>query len=128
MTDNEQDRVSGDLPYELQSKMFDQLAAMSLGGAGLTVTLIGSTLRNAPPIVWLAVIEFGLAALACMVGNIQLIEGLFKGVDRKSRNRIMTYTAVLLMCMGIGSLSMSIYFESHGRPSAKHFVNSEREK
>jgi hypothetical protein len=43
--------VSADLPYELQSKMFDQLTALGLAGAGLTVTLIGSLLRDAPLIV-----------------------------------------------------------------------------
>ena len=37
--------------------MFDQLAAISLGGAGLTVTLIGSILKDAPGIVWLSVVE-----------------------------------------------------------------------
>src|SRR3954452_2155547 len=72
-------RVSADLPYELQSKMFDQLAALGLGGAGLTVTLIGSILRNSSVIVWLPVIGFGLAAMLAVTGNIKLIDGLFGG-------------------------------------------------
>src|SRR5215212_6566313 len=69
--------VSADLPYELQSKMFDQLAAVSVAGAGLTVTLIGTLLRDAPPVVWLPVILFGTAALLAVTGNIKLIDGLF---------------------------------------------------
>jgi len=50
-----------------------------LGGAGLTVTLIGSSLRNAPAIVWLAVVEFAIAALVCMAANINLINSLKPG-------------------------------------------------
>ena len=47
------DEVSAELPYELQSRMFDQLAAVGIGGAGLAVTPIGSLLKTAPRIVWL---------------------------------------------------------------------------
>ena len=40
--------ISVDLQYELQSKMFDQLATVSVAGAGLAVTLIGSMLSELP--------------------------------------------------------------------------------
>ena len=109
--------TSADLPYELQSKLYDQLAAISIGGAGLTVTLIGSVLARAPGIKWLAVIEFGLAALAAITANISLIQNLFDGRDGRSRYKWMTGLCVLLMGMAVGSLSMSVYLD--GKP-AKH--------
>ena len=96
--------------------MFDQLAAFSLGGAGLTVTLIGSSLRNAPAIVWLAVVEFAIAALVCMAANINLINSLFSGTASHSRSRLMTAIASILIGMGIGSLAMSVYID--GRSGA----------
>jgi hypothetical protein len=111
-----EDGISPDLPYELQSKMFDQLAAFSLGGAGLTVTLIGSSLRNAPAIVWLAVVEFAIAALVCMAANINLINSLLSGTASHSRSRLMTAIASILIGMGIGSLAMSVYID--GRSGA----------
>ena len=109
--------TSADLPYELQSKLYDQLAAISIGGAGLTVTLIGSVLARAPGIKWLAVIEFGLAALAAITANISLIQNLFDGRDGRSRYKWMTGLCVLLRGMAVGALSMSVYLD--GKP-AKH--------
>lgn len=117
-------QTSADLPYELQSKMFDQLAAISVAGAGLTVTLIGSVLKGAKGPVWLAVIEFGFAALAALAGNIWLIQDLFEGKDGKKRSKITTAICVAFLGMAIGSLSMSVYYESkpglgHGAGPAK---------
>jgi hypothetical protein len=103
--------VSSDLPYELQSKMFDQLAAVSVGGAALTVTLIGSLLRDAPPVVWLPVILFGTAALLAVSGNIKLIDGLFAKRPTFIRSKIYTTLAVMLIGMAIGALSMSVYYD-----------------
>jgi len=106
--------VSADLPYELQSKMFDQLAGLAVAGAGLTVTLIGSLLREAPPVVWLSVVEFTLAAFVAITGNNQLIDGLFRKKPSLRRGRIMTLVSLGLISMAIGSLSMSVYYD--GRP------------
>jgi len=108
------DDVSADLPYELQSKMFDQLAGLAVAGAGLTVTLIGSLLREAPPVVWLAVVEFAAAAFVAITGNNQLIDGLFRKKPALRRGRVMTLASLGLIGMAIGSLSMSVYHE--GRP------------
>ena len=104
-------RVSADLPYELQSKMFDQLAALGLGGAGLTVTLIGSILRNSSVIVWLPVIGFGLAAMLAVTGNIKLIDGLFGGRPILVRSKIYTAVTVALIGFALGALSMSVYYD-----------------
>ena len=105
------DQVSADLPYELQSKMFDQLAAVGIAGAGLAVTLIGSLLRNAPAIVWMPVILFGLAALFAISGNSHLIDGLFRRRATLRRSKLYVAAAVGLIGMAIGSLSMSVYFD-----------------
>jgi hypothetical protein len=118
VNETEGQQTSADLPYELQSKMFDQLAAISVAGAGLTVTLIGSVLKGAKGPVWLAVIEFGLAALAALAGNIWLIQDLFEGRDGKKRGKITTAVCVAFLGMAIGSLSMSVYYES--KPSPAH--------
>lgn len=110
------DDVSADLPYELQSKMFDQLAAAGVAGAGLTVTLIGSLLRNAPGIVWLPVIFFALAAMLAISGNSHLIDGLFRRRATLQRSRLYVGLAVVLIGMAIGSLSMAVYHDGERRP------------
>jgi hypothetical protein len=109
--------VSADLPYELQSKMFDQLAAVSIGGAGLTVTLIGSLLRGARGPVWIPVVAFGLAAGIAVVGNIKLIEGLFSRQPVFVRSKIYTAATVALIGMALGALSMSVYYDAKGGSS-----------
>lgn len=105
------DQVSADLPYELQSKMFDQLAAVGVAGAGLAVTLIGSLLRSAPAIVWLPVILFGSAALFAISGNNHLIDGLFRRRETLRRSKLYVGIAVGLIGMAIGSLSMAVYYD-----------------
>lgn len=122
MSDNPVEGTSPDLPFELQSKLFDQLAGMSIAGAGLTVTLIGSILKDAPGIVWLAVIYFAVAAIVCITANVGLIEGLFEGKDRRKRNKVLTAIAVALIGMGTGSLGASVYLDgkadhSHNTPA-----------
>ncbi|WP_347302689.1 hypothetical protein V5740_11875 [Croceibacterium sp. TMG7-5b_MA50] len=101
--------VSADLPYELQSKMLDQLTTVSVAGVGLAITLIGSLLRGASHDVWLSVAFFGLAAITAVSGNIRLIEGTFqqRAVLRRSKrdvSLVMTFIGV-----AVGFLSMSIY-------------------
>ena len=126
MSDNPADRTSPDLPFELQSKMFDQLAGISIAGAGLTVTLIGSILKNAPGIVWLAVIYFAIAAIVCITANIGLIEGLFESKDRRKRNKWLTAVAVMLIGMGTGSLGASVYLD--GKSDGSHAAAEKQAK
>lgn len=109
--DERLDEVSADLPYELQSKMFDQLAAVGIAGAGLAVTLIGSLLRGASPIVWLPVILFGSAALFAISGNNHLIDGLFRRRETLRRSKLYVGMAVGLIGMAIGSLSMAVFYD-----------------
>lgn len=111
MDQDEPNQTSADLPFELQSKMFDQLAAICLGGAGLTVTLIGSVLSNAPGIVWLSAVEFGLAALVALYGNIALINNLFERKESRKSSRIATGLCVGLLGMAVGSLCTSVYLD-----------------
>ena len=111
MSDDRIGETSPDLPFELQSKLFDQLAGMSIAGAGLTVTLIGSVLKDAPGIVWLAVIYFTIGAIVCITANLSLIEGLFERKDRRKRNKWQTALAVALIGMGTGSLGTSVYLD-----------------
>lgn len=106
--------ISADLPYELQSKMFDHLTGVSLAGAGLTVTLIGSVLKDAPGIVWLSVIEFGLAAFVATVGNLKLIERLFQRKETMKSSKTAIMIAIALIGSGIGSLGMSVYYDGEG--------------
>ena len=92
--------------------MFDQLAGMSIAGSGLTVTLIGSILKDAPGIVWLAVVYFAVAAIISITANIGLIDGLFEGKDRRTRNKWLTMAAVMLIGMGTGSLGASVHLDA----------------
>ena len=110
--------VSADLPYELQSKMFDQLAALGIAGTGLTVTLIGSILRNAAAIVWMPVIFFALGAVIAVVGNIKLIEALFHKQAVLVQSKLYTTATIAFISMALGSLSMSVYFDSRDASSA----------
>ena len=101
--------VSADLPYELQSRSFDQLAAVSLAGAGLTVTLIGSVLQDAPPVIWLSVVFFGLAAVTAGSGNRVLITSLFERKPALRKVNLYGQIAIMLVGMAIGSLGVSVY-------------------
>jgi hypothetical protein len=125
------DDISADLPYELQSKMFDHLSGVSLAGAGLTVTLIGSVLKDAPPIVWLSVIEFGLAAFVATTGNLKMIERLFQRRETIRTSKIATMATIALIGMAIGSLGMSVYYDrdgAHAHHGAKAPQPQERAK
>jgi hypothetical protein len=105
------DQVSADLPYELQSKMFDQLTAVGIAGAGLAVTLIGSLLREAPPIVWAPVVLFGFAALFAISGNNHLIDGLFRRRATLRRSKLYVGLSVGLIGLAIGSLSTAVFYD-----------------
>jgi hypothetical protein len=112
------DQVSADLPYELQSKMFDQLATIGIAGAGLSVTLIGSLLRDSPPMVWATVVAFGMAAITAVSGNIRLIESLRRRRPALKASKAHTGLAMGLIGAGIGFLSMEVYSAGERTPIA----------
>jgi hypothetical protein len=115
--DERLEEVSADLPYELQSKMFDQLAAAGVAGAGLTVTLISSLLSDAPKLVWLPVILFGVAALMATSGNSYLIDGLFRGRPTLRRSKLYVGLSIGLIGMAVGSLSVAVYLDGERGPA-----------
>ena len=106
--------VSADLPFELQSKIFEQTAASALAGAGLSVTLIGSLLRDAPPSIWGSVICFAAAAYVAGAGNNALVEALLRQQPVLKRCKSYQTVAAILMGAAIGVLSYSV-FESGQR-------------
>jgi hypothetical protein len=103
-------RVSPDLPYEIQSKLFEQLAAAGVAGAGLTITLVGTILKGSF-LIWLATVEFTMAAVVALSGQTKLIEALAAGKPVWKVVRMITMIAMVLIGMGIGSLAMSVYLE-----------------
>jgi hypothetical protein len=107
------DEVSADLPYELQNKLFEQMATMSIGGVGLTITLAG-TLLEGEPLVWLAVVEFGIAALMAVAAQQSVIAGLFKKTPTRKTATLMTGLCSMLIGMGVGSLGGAVYFNAQG--------------
>ena len=108
--------VSPDLAYELQSKLLDQLATVSVAGAGLAITLIGSLLQGAPGSVWISVIFFGLAALTAVGGNVRLIDGIFHRKAVLRRSRLDVQVAMAMIGAAAGFLSMEIYSQSSRSP------------
>lgn len=100
-----------DLAYELQSKLFEQLAAMGVAGAGLVITLKGSILSGASGLIWIAAAEFALGAFVAFGAQLTLIEGMFAANISRRRLQIMLVIAVLLIGMGIGSPGMSVFLE-----------------
>lgn len=103
--------VSPDLAYELQSRFFDQLATVSLGGAGLTITLAGSLLQGSP-LVWISAVEFGIAALMALTAQQNLIGNLYDQKPLRKRSRLMTSLCMLLIGMGVGSLGGAVYLQA----------------
>jgi hypothetical protein len=103
--------TSADLAYELQAKLFEQLATVSLGGAGLAITLAGSILRDSP-LVWLSVIEFGIGALLALSAHQGLIGRLFDRKPARKSAKTMTGVCMMLIGMGVGSLGGAVYFAS----------------
>lgn len=107
--DDGAERISPDLPFELQSKMLDQLTTVSVAGAGLAITLIGSILKDAPPAVWISVILFGLAAVTAVGANIRLIGGLFSRKAVLKRSKLDVSITMTLIGAAAGFLSMDVY-------------------
>ena len=113
------EEVSPDLPYELQSKMFDQLATVSVAGAGLSVTLIGSLVRDSTPIEWLPVLLFATAAILAVSGNSKLIDALFRKQACLRQSKLYIALAIGLVGMAIGSLSMTVYYSGERSSAAR---------
>lgn len=122
--DDRVENISADLPYELQSKMFDQLATVSVAGAGLAITLIGSLLRNASQEVWLSVIFFCLAAVSAVGGNKRLINGLFGRRPTLRRSKLDVSVTMMLLGVAAGVLSMSVYSDPAGSSSQAEKASS----
>lgn len=108
--------TSADLAYELQSKMFDQLATVGVAGAGLAVTLIGSVLKDEPSDVWLSVVFFVLAAVTAIKGNQRLVEGLTERRPCMQRSKRDIQIALMLVGIAVGWLSMSVYAQGSREP------------
>lgn len=112
------EEVSADLPYELQSKIFDHTATVAIAGAGLSVTLIGSVLQHAPPTVWISVVAFGAAAYTAGAGNSALVEGLFRRQPTLKRSKNFQALAGMFLGVAIGVLSYSVYVTGEQRAEA----------
>jgi len=100
-------RSSSDLAHDLQFRTLEQLTNLGVGGAGLTITLVGGILKNLGALVWIATAEFGIAALMALVGQIDLTNNILMNTDPK-RTKTYTLIAVLFLAMGIGSLGTSV--------------------
>jgi hypothetical protein len=111
------EQVSIDIALDLQSKVFEQLAAMGLGGAGLVITLAGSILP-ASPVIWISAVEFGLAAMVALTAQHHLIDAIFRRAPQRRRSRTMTIIAIVLIGMGVGSLGTSVFLLGKPRPAA----------
>jgi hypothetical protein len=111
--------VSADLPYELQSKLFEQLATLGVAGAGLVITFKGSILRDASALIWMGAIEFGAASLIALAAQIGLIEGLLSRRLSRRRIQLMTISAVVLIGMGVGTLGTSVFLEGKASRAEK---------
>ena len=111
MSDAEPDHsVSPDVAVELQAKLFEQLTAGGVAGAGLTITLLGTILEGSV-LVWIATAEFLLGAVVALSGQMHLIEALSKGQPVWKKARLITGISTLLIGMGLGSLATDVYFE-----------------
>lgn len=118
--------VSPDLAYELQSKMFDQIANVGIAGTGLAVTLIGSTLRDAPPVVWMSVVLFASAAFTAIGGNQTLVDSLSRRKPCLQRSRRDMRIATMLLGIAVGSLSMSVFLDGKREPVPVPTIATER--
>jgi hypothetical protein len=102
------DGRSRDLAHDFQFRTLEQLTNLSLGGAGVTVTLIGGILKNVGPFVWIATVEFAIGAFAALVGQIDLTNMLLAG-KKPERSRYYVMAAVFFLAMGVGSVSTSVF-------------------
>lgn len=99
---------SRDLAHDFQFRTLEQLTNLSLGGAGVTITLIGGLLRNVGPFVWIATVEFGLGAFAALLGQVDITNQMLVG-NEPARAKYYTMAAVFFLAMGVGSLATSVF-------------------
>lgn len=108
-TDEEtHNKPSRDLAHDLQFRTLEQLANLSIGGAGVTITLIGGLLKNVGPFVWIATFEFGIGALAAIMGEVDLTNHVLEG-KTPTRTKYYTMAAIFFLSMGVGSLATSVF-------------------
>lgn len=100
-------RTSRDLAHDLQFRTLEQLTNLGIGGAGVTITLIGGVLKSLGALVWMATAEFGIAALLALVGQIDLTSHLLANKEPR-RTRVYTLIAVLFLAMGIGAIATDV--------------------
>jgi hypothetical protein len=99
---------AGEFAYEVQLRLFEQLTTISVAGAGLTITLIGSVMKDIGLLGWLSVIWFGLAAICALPGQFALAQQFdFTGPPRRTY-RITAVLAVIFIGMGIGALGTGV--------------------
>jgi hypothetical protein len=101
-------KPSRDLAHDLQFRTLEQLGNLSLGGAGVTITLIGGLLKNVGPFVWMATAEFAIGALAALLGEVDLTNCLLQEKE-PTRTKNYTMAAVFFLAMGVGSLATSVF-------------------
>jgi hypothetical protein len=101
-------RTSRDLAHDLQFRTLEQLTNLGVGGAGVTITLIGGVLRNLGPFVWIATVEFGITAFAALLGQVDLTNNVLLNKE-PTRTRNYTMVAVFFLAMGVGSLATSVF-------------------
>jgi hypothetical protein len=99
---------SRDLAHDLQFRTLEQLTNLGIGGAGVAITLIGGILRNLGPFVWMATVEFAIAAFAALLGQVDLTNHVIADKE-PTRTRGYTMAAVFFLAMGVGSLATSVF-------------------
>jgi hypothetical protein len=107
--------IPAELPFELQSKILDQLTAAGIAGAGLVITLRSSILEDASGLIWLGAVESGIAAIVALAAQLQLIEGLFLRKHARHTTRMFTIVAVIFIGMGIGTPARSVFLEGDAK-------------
>ena len=105
--------TSADLAYELQAKLFEQLATVSLGGLGLTITLSGTILAGGR-LTWMSATEFAIAALIAVAAQQELIGNLFERRATRKSTKLMTRLCLVFVGLGAGSLATAVFLEGAG--------------
>jgi hypothetical protein len=102
------EETNPDLPYELQSRLFEQFATFGLGGAGLSITLASSLLQGSP-LVWMATASFAIAAVQALAGQQGMIERLFKRQAARATIKLSNTICAFLIGIGVGTLAAGAF-------------------
>jgi len=100
-------QANSSLGHDLQFRTLEQLTNLGIGGAGVTITLIGGVLKNLGALVWISTAEFGIAAFTALIGQIDLTNNVLQGKEAV-RTRTYTMVAILFLAMGVGSIATSV--------------------